>query len=75
MAPGARGKAKGPFSFVVFYVSLVCNLCTSHSDCLYGPKYFVESGTFCNAPIVMELILLCELGGSLRLCNVAVEAC
>ena len=36
-----QGKAKGPLSFSVFHVSLACNLCTSHSDCLYGPKYFV----------------------------------
>ena len=34
--PGARGKAKGPFSVFVFHVSLICILCTSHSDCCTG---------------------------------------
>jgi len=31
-APGARGKAKGPFSFFVFHASLVRILCKSHSN-------------------------------------------
>ena len=45
------------------------------SDCLYGAKYFVRSGTYCNVPIVVKLTLLCESDGSLRLRNVVVEAC
>jgi hypothetical protein len=33
-AGGARGKVNESFPFSVFHATLVCNLCTSHSDCI-----------------------------------------